>query len=146
MFGTTEYTGELSWLLDEMVSNASRIRQALLLSNDGLAMAVSSGVSREEGEHLAAVASALHSLAKGTGRHFDAGAVRQTMIELEGGYLFVVAAGGGTCLTVFPEAGADIGLVAYEMAHLVNRVGEHMYTAPRADGGTLAPERTGDER
>lgn len=134
MFGTTEHTGKLSWLLDELVGNVPRVRLALLLSNDGLAMAVSSGMSREESEHLAAVASALHSLAKGTGRHFEAGSVRQTMIELEGGFLFVMAAGGGTCLTVFADAGADIGLVAYEMAHLVNRVGEHMYSAPRSDG------------
>ncbi|QIZ38425.1 roadblock/LC7 domain-containing protein [Saccharopolyspora sp. ASAGF58] len=119
MFGTAEHSGELSWLLDELVHNVPRVTLALLLSNDGLAMAVSSGVSNEDGEHLAVVASALHSLAKGTGRHFDAGSVRQAMIELDGGYLFVVAAGGGTCLTVFAEAGADIGLVAYEMARLL---------------------------
>src|SRR4051794_8781795 len=99
MFGPTEQNGELNWLLDELVGNAARVRFALLLSNDGLAMAVSSGMNREESEHLAAVASGLHSLAKGAGLHFEAGAVRQTMIELEGGFLFVIAAGGGTCLT-----------------------------------------------
>ncbi|MGW1682193.1 roadblock/LC7 domain-containing protein [Saccharopolyspora sp. NPDC002376] len=134
MFGTAEHSGELNWLLDELVHNVPRVRLALLLSNDGLVMAVSSGVSSEDGEHIAAVASALHSLAKGTGRHFDAGSVRQTMIELDGGYLFVVAAGGGTCLTVFAEAGADIGLVAYEMARLINQVGDHMYAAERLRG------------
>jgi predicted regulator of Ras-like GTPase activity (Roadblock/LC7/MglB family) len=142
MMGTTEHTRELNWLLDELARNVPRVRLALLLSNDGLAMAVSSGISDEEGEHLAAVASALHSLAKGTGRHFEAGSVRQTMIELDGGFLFVVAAGGGTCLTVFAEAGADIGLVAYEMAHLINRVGEHMYSPQRSDA-EVAPERSG---
>ncbi|MCI2417934.1 roadblock/LC7 domain-containing protein [Saccharopolyspora sp. K220] len=141
MFGTTEQAGELSWLLDELVHNVPRVRLALLLSNDGLALAVSSGISSEEGEHLAAVASALHSLAKGTGRHFDAGSVRQTMIELDGGFLFVVAAGGGTCLTVFAETGADIGFVAYEMARLINQVGEHMYTAERSDIGDWPGER-----
>jgi predicted regulator of Ras-like GTPase activity (Roadblock/LC7/MglB family) len=142
MMGTTEHTRELNWLLDELVRNVPRVRLALLLSNDGLAMAVSSGITDEEGEHLAAVASALHSLAKGTGRHFEAGSVRQTMIELDGGFLFVLAAGGGTCLTVFAEAGADIGLVAYEMAHLINRVGEHMYS-PHRSGIEAEPERNG---
>ena len=136
MFGTAEQTGELSWLLDELVRNATRVRAALLLSTDGLPMAVSSGMTREDSEHLAAVASALNSLAKGTGRQFEAGEVRQTMIELVGGFLFVVAAGGGTCLTVFAEAGADIGLVAYEMARLVNRVGEHLYSAPRDEAAS----------
>jgi predicted regulator of Ras-like GTPase activity (Roadblock/LC7/MglB family) len=134
MVGTTEHTGELSWLLDELVRNVSRVRLALLLSNDGLALAVSSDTSDEDGEQLAAVASGLNSLAKGTSRNFDAGRVRQTMIEMEGGFLFVVAAGGGTCLTVFADAGADIGVIAYEMAHLINRVGEHLYAAERGGG------------
>ncbi|WP_020418243.1 roadblock/LC7 domain-containing protein [Amycolatopsis sp. ATCC 39116] len=129
----TDNSRELAWLLDELVGNAPRVRNALLLSNDGLAMATSTGMTREESEHLAAVSSALNSLAKGAGRQFDAGAVRQTMVELDGGFLFVIAAGGGTCLSVFAEAGTDIGLVAYEMARLVSQVGEHMYTAPRLD-------------
>ncbi|MQA11307.1 MAG: roadblock/LC7 domain-containing protein [Pseudonocardiaceae bacterium] len=143
MYEATENNRELSWLLDEIVGNALRVRHALLLSNDGLAMATSSEMDREESEHLAAVASALNSLAKGAGRQFDAGAVRQTMVELDGGFLFVITAGGGTCLAVFAEAGTDIGLVAYEMARLVGRVGEHMYTAPRMNGRPAAPERTG---
>ncbi len=148
MFETTEQTGtgELNWLLDELVYSMPTVRNALLLSNDGLAMAVSSGISGEEGEHLAAVASGLHSLAKGTGRHFNAGSVRQTMIELDGGFLFVVAAGGGTCLTLFAEADADIGLVAYEMARLINRVGEHMYAAQRSDGAGRYRGEAGWER
>jgi predicted regulator of Ras-like GTPase activity (Roadblock/LC7/MglB family) len=140
MFEVREAHRELDWLLDEMISNAPLVRHALLLSNDGLAMATSTGMDRETGEHLAAVASALNSLAKGAGRQFDAGAVRQTMVELEGGFLFVIAAGGGTCLAVFAEAGTDVGLVAYEMARLVGRVGEHMVTAPRRPA---VPERTG---
>ncbi|MEB3369825.1 roadblock/LC7 domain-containing protein [Saccharopolyspora mangrovi] len=131
MRATTEHTRELSWLLDDLATKVPMIRVALLLSNDGLAMASSSSISSEESEHLAAVASALQSLAKGTSRHFEAGSVRQTMIEMDGGYLFVVAAGGGTCLTVFADAGADIGFIAYEMARLINQVGEHMFTAER---------------
>lgn len=123
---------ELTWLLDELLGNVPGVRHALLLSDDGLAMAGSSGMGREAGEHMAALASALNSLAKGAGRHFDIGAVKQTMIELEGGFLFVMTAGGGTCLAVMVEAGTDVSLVAYEMARLVGRVGEHMYTAPRS--------------
>jgi predicted regulator of Ras-like GTPase activity (Roadblock/LC7/MglB family) len=130
---SSEHTRDLSWLLDELVRNVPKVRLALLLSNDGLTLAVSEGVATEESDHLAAVASGLNSLAKGTGRQFDAGSVRQTMIELERGFLFVLAAGGGTCLTVFADAGADLGVIAYEMGHLINQVGEHMYAAPRFD-------------
>ena len=81
---------------------------------------------------LAAVASGFHSLAKGAGRHFGAGGVRQTMVEMDDAFLFVAAAGDGSCIAVLSAVTADIGLVAYEMARLVKRVGEHLYTPPRA--------------
>ena len=61
----------------------------------------------------------------------DAGGVRQTMVEMDDAFLFVAAAGDGSCLAVLTVASADIGLVAYEMARLVKRVGEHLYAAPR---------------
>ncbi|KJK60042.1 roadblock/LC7 domain-containing protein [Saccharothrix sp. ST-888] len=135
MIGTTHHAGELNWLLDELVSRVAQVRFAVILSADGLAMGTSTGLGREDGEHLAAVASGFHSLAKGAGRHFGAGEVRQTMVELEHGFLFVAAAGEGSCLAVFSTAEADLGLVAYEMARLVRRVGEHLYTPPRSAVG-----------
>lgn len=134
MTGTlTPGRSELGWLLDELATRVPPIRYAVVLSADGLAVATSAAISRDDGEHLAAVASGLHSLAKGASRHFGSGPVRQTMIEFDGGFLFVVAAGGGACLAVFSDAGADIGLIAYEMARLVRRVGEHLTVAPRSD-------------
>ncbi|WP_323746195.1 roadblock/LC7 domain-containing protein [Catenulispora pinisilvae] len=123
---------ELGWLLDELSTRVPMIRHAVVLSADGLAVATSAKISREDGEHLAAVASGLHSLAKGATRHFGSGPVRQTMIEFDQGFLFVVAAGGGACLAVFSDAGADVGLIAYEMARTVRRVGEHLTAPPRS--------------
>ena len=87
--------GELNWLLDDLVARVSSIRKALVLSSDGLATGSSKDLSREDSEHLAAVASGFHSLAKGIGRHFDAGQVRQTMVELDEAFLFVTSAGDG---------------------------------------------------
>ncbi|MEU5807745.1 roadblock/LC7 domain-containing protein [Streptomyces sp. NPDC059650] len=132
-FGTggTRRAGELDWLLDELVVRVREVRHAVVLSSDGLAVGASGALSREDAEHLAAVASGFHSLAKGAGRHFQVGGVRQTMVELDDGFLFVAAAGDGSCLTVLSAAGADIGLIAYEMARLVKRVGEHLYAPPR---------------
>src|SRR5438445_4350049 len=116
---STNPGGELGWLLDEMVVGVPAVRHAVVLSTDGLAVAAATGLTREDGEHLGAGASGFHSLAKGAGRHFEVGAVHQTMVEFDGGFLFVVAAGGGTCLAVFSGPDCDIGLVAYEMARLV---------------------------
>ncbi|MER7664998.1 MULTISPECIES: roadblock/LC7 domain-containing protein [unclassified Streptomyces] len=125
-------SGELNWLLDELVDRVGSIRKALVLSGDGLATGTSGELTREDSEHLAAVASGFHSLAKGVGRHFDAGKVRQTVVELDEAFLFVTAAGDGSCLAVLADADSDVGLVAYEMTLMVKRVGVHLATAPRS--------------
>ncbi|MGW3629342.1 roadblock/LC7 domain-containing protein [Streptomyces sp. NPDC005122] len=125
-------SGELDWLLDDLVLRVAEVRHVVVLSNDGLAVGASTGLGRADAEHLAAVASGFHSLAKGAGRHFGAGGVRQTLVEMDDGFLLVAAAGDGSCLSVLTAATADIGLVAYEMARLVKRVGEHLHAPPRA--------------
>ncbi|MFM9372681.1 roadblock/LC7 domain-containing protein [Streptomyces sp. Da 82-17] len=123
--------GQLDWLLDDLVTRIPDIRHCVVLSGDGLAVGSSHTLRRDDAEHLAAVASGFHSLAKGAGRHFGVGGVRQTMVEMDQGYLFVAAAGDGSCIAVLSTPGADIGLIAYEMARLVKRVGEHLRTPPR---------------
>ncbi|MEU8522194.1 roadblock/LC7 domain-containing protein [Streptomyces sp. NBC_01216] len=128
----TDGNGGLNWLLDELVQRVGSIRKALVLSGDGLPTGASQDLTREDGEHLAAVASGFHSLAKGVGRHFEAGRVRQTVVELEDAFLFVTAAGDGSCLAVLADADSDVGQVAYEMTLMVKRVGAHLTTAPRA--------------
>jgi predicted regulator of Ras-like GTPase activity (Roadblock/LC7/MglB family) len=58
------------------------------------------------------------------------GEARQTIIELELAFLFVTAAGHGSCLAVMCPAQADAGLIAYEMAMLVKRAGPHLAAQP----------------
>src|SRR5579862_2540389 len=126
---------DLAWLLDDLASRVDDFRRAVLLSRDGLLIASSADLTREDAEHLSAVAAALQSLAAGTGERFDAGGVRQTIIELEKGLLFVTAAGEGSCLAALCPA--DAGLVAYEMAMLVKRARPH-----RAQQSRFAPAQT----
>ncbi|MFF3655837.1 roadblock/LC7 domain-containing protein [Streptomyces olivochromogenes] len=130
---TGKTSGELNWLLDDLVDRVASISKAIVLSGDGLATGASKDLTREDSEHLAAVASGFHSLAKGVGRHFEAGGVRQTVVELEEAFLFVTAAGDGSCLAVLSDADSDVGQVAYEMTLLVKRVGAHLAAAPRTD-------------
>ena len=122
---------ELDWLLDDLVARVVHVRKAVILSRDGLAIGASAGLSQEDAEHLSAAAAGLHSLARGIGRHFGNGLARQIIIEMESGFLFVTAAGEGSCLAVLATASADVGLVAYEMAILVKRVGEHLSVGSR---------------
>lgn len=131
MVQTTNSAGELSWLLDNLVERVAQVRQAAVLSSDGLLIGSSRGLGRDDAEHLSAVAASFQSLARGAGRHFDGGEVRQTIVEMESAFLFVTAAGQGACLAVLSNADSDIGLIAYEMAMLVKRVGQHLAAYPR---------------
>nr|WP_106400070.1 roadblock/LC7 domain-containing protein [Actinocorallia populi] len=131
---STQVKGELSWLLDAMLERVVEARHIVLLSGDGLRIASSRSLEREEAEHLSAVASGFQSLARGTAEHFQAGAVRQTIVEMERGFLFVTAAGHGACLALLAEEGADVGVIAYEMALLVSRVGQHLSAEARQPG------------
>ena len=124
-------TGELNWLLDGLVERVAAVRNAVVLSSDGLRIATSRGLGREDSEHLSAVASGFQSLARGAGQQFGGGAVRQTIVEMESAFLFVTAAGHGACLAVLAGADADVGVIAYEMAMLVTRVGKHLSANPR---------------
>jgi predicted regulator of Ras-like GTPase activity (Roadblock/LC7/MglB family) len=103
-------------------------------------VAASRGLTAEDGEHLSALAAGLQSLARGTGRHFRAGEVRQTIIEMEFAFLFVIAAGKGTCLAVLTSADPNVGLVAYEMAMLIRRMGKYLAAEPRFPDQEIAAE------
>jgi predicted regulator of Ras-like GTPase activity (Roadblock/LC7/MglB family) len=138
--GTTSAGQELSWLLDDLAARVDDIKEAVILSRDGLAIAASANLSREDAEHLSALAAGVQSLARGAGEHFDLGEVRQTIIELEHAFLFVTAAGYGSCLAVMCPASADAGLIAYEMAMLVKRAGPHLAAQPRMAGRPMPAE------
>jgi uncharacterized protein len=129
---TTNQSANLTWLLDDLVERVPTARQAVVLSADGLMMGASAGLAREDAEHLSAMAAGFQSLAKGASRHFGAGPVRQTVVEMESAFLFVTAAGQGACLAVLASSDADLGLIAYEMAMLVTRVGASMAAPERS--------------
>jgi predicted regulator of Ras-like GTPase activity (Roadblock/LC7/MglB family) len=121
----------LDWLVDDLLRRLPGADRAIVLSSDGLLIGRSSNLTRDDGEHLAAVASGFQSLARGTGRHFGGGAVRQTVVEMDHYFLVVTAAGSGACLALLADANADMGMVAYEMNLLVKRVGTYLSSAPR---------------
>ena len=128
----TKSNGEqLGWLLDNLVARVTNVRQALLLSRDGLVVAKSQNLSREEGDNLSALAAGVHSLARGVGRQVGGEQVRQTIIEMDSAFMFVMAAGEGTCLAVLASADANLGVMSYEMAMLVRRMGVHLTAGPR---------------
>ncbi|MDX3276979.1 MULTISPECIES: roadblock/LC7 domain-containing protein [Streptomyces] len=126
-------THDLSWLLTDFIERTAGARSALVTSRDG--MQVSSLNFDEDGtaDTLSAIASGLHSLALGAVPLLGgAGGVRQVVVELDQGHLFVMAAGEGALLSVLVDGEGDVGQVSYEMTLLVKRVPNYLYVAPRA--------------
>lgn len=130
---------DLTWLLDDLVKRVHEAQHAIVLSADGLLIASSHGFGQDDAEHLSAVASGIQSLARGAGERFGGGGVRQTIIEMRSGFLLVMVAGQGACLAVLSSEDADIGLIAYEMAVLVTRVGDNLSSPARVPEGSSSP-------
>ncbi|QXJ23577.1 roadblock/LC7 domain-containing protein [Actinomadura graeca] len=126
-------SSDLGWLLDDLVHRLPHARSAVVLSADGLLMASSKGVTQDDGEHLAAVAAGIQSLAKGAGTRFGGGPVRQTIVEMQSAFMLVTVAGKGACLAVLAGEDADVGLIAYEMAMLVTAMGHHLTSPSRTE-------------
>jgi len=124
--------GELDWLLGNLASTVLGIRNAVILSPDGLLLGRSPGLTKGDGEHLAALAAGAQSLAKSVGQKFGCGDVNQTIVEMEAALLFITPAGQGTCMALLADGDADAGQIAYEMAVLVKRVGQHMIASRRS--------------
>ena len=105
----TDTIGQLSWLLDNLVNQVEHVQQAVILSRDGLVVAASQSLTREDGEHLSALAAGVQSLARGTG-------------------------------AVLTSAEPNGGVIAYEMATLVRRMGKYLGSEPRFPGQEIAAE------
>jgi uncharacterized protein len=128
-------TRTLDWFVSNFVRGVPGVSHAILVSADGLLMASSSHLPADRAEQLAAVTSGLASLSGGAARLFEAGNVRQSMVEMDGGYLLLMGVGNGSYLAALASISCDIGQVGYEMAVLVDRVGKTIQATPRATQG-----------
>ncbi|KAF0845506.1 roadblock/LC7 domain-containing protein [Nocardia caishijiensis] len=124
-------TNRLAWLLEDL--EIPGVRFAVLLSDDGLRIAHSRGVTKDDAERFAAAASGLRSLGKALGEFCGspANTVRQNMTEYDEGMIMITAAGVGALLGVATTADVDVALVAHRMNELAARVGHEIGAAPR---------------
>jgi hypothetical protein len=114
---------DLNWLATNFVERVPAVAHAIVVSSDGLPMAYSEGFPLDRVDQLAAVTSGLTSLTQGASRVFEGGIVNQTVVDMQRGLLIVMAISDGSSIAVLAAADCDMGLVAYEMALLVERVG-----------------------
>jgi predicted regulator of Ras-like GTPase activity (Roadblock/LC7/MglB family) len=123
--------GDLGWLLTSFANRVPTIVCALAVSVDGLAIAVSENVERDQADSLAAITSGLASLTMGAAKLLSTGRIRQTVIDMDGGVLLVMSAADRAFLAVLAQPGADLGQVGYETALLTQRVATALEPAPR---------------
>ena len=121
MTALSSEAADFSWLLDNFVKSVSGVQHTVVVSADGLLMAMSEKLDRESGDQLAAIVSGVSSLARGAARQLQSGEVRQAIIEMDDAFFFLVNISDGSVLAVAAEAGCDVGLIGYEMAMLVQR-------------------------
>lgn len=117
---STEATN-FGWLLDNFVRTVPGTRHTLVVSADGLLMAMSDNLDRTSGDQLAAIVSGMSSLTRGASRQLNGGAVRQSIIEMDNGFLFLMNVSNGSVLAAVADSTCDVGLIGYEMAMLVSR-------------------------
>ena len=122
---------DMGWLLNNFANSVAGIAHVVAVSADGLLLASSRDLPADRADQLAAIASGVVSLTEGASRMFSAGAVQQTIIEMDSGYLFLMSVSDGSSMAVLAARSCDVGQVGYEMALLVERVGAALTPAPR---------------
>ncbi|MEV0896359.1 roadblock/LC7 domain-containing protein [Actinoplanes sp. NPDC049802] len=122
---------DMGWLLSNFADSVAGIAHVVAVSADGILLASSRDLPPDRADQLAAITSGVVSLTDGASRMFSAGAVQQTIIEMESGYLFLMSISDGSSMAVLAARNCDVGQVGYEMALLVERVGAALSPAPR---------------
>jgi uncharacterized protein len=122
---------DMGWLLSNFADSVAGIAHVVAVSADGLLLASSRDLPADRADQLAAITSGVVSLTDGASRMFNAGAVQQTIIEMDSGYLFLMSISDGSSMAVLAARSCDVGQVGYEMALLVERVGAALVPAPR---------------
>ncbi|MET9854396.1 roadblock/LC7 domain-containing protein [Streptomyces sp. NPDC006450] len=142
-YGLSTQARNLQWLLTDLVEEVPGVNSVAVVSSDGLLLlssdpvvpdppATPSAGSRPSGPRgasadLATIVSGLGSLTTGAAALMDGGSVKQTMVAMEHGSVFVMSISDGSLLGVHATPDCDMSVVAYHMALFVGRAG-HVLT------------------
>ena len=134
------YRQDLNWLVTEFTTRVEDVAHAIVVSADGVPLAVSASVPDDILQQFAVITSGLASLMQGAAQMFDGGAPTQALVEMDDGLMFVKTIGDGSSLAVLAAPECDSRQVSFEMRRLVGAVGELLTPAVRAE--MAAPRST----
>ena len=129
------YRQDLNWLVTDFTMRVPDVAHAVVVSADGVPLALSDGIPVGFAEQLAAITSGLAGLMQGAARIFEAGQPTQALVEMDAGLMLVKAISDGSALAVLAAPDCDTDLVSYEMTRMVEAVGEVLTPAVRAQPG-----------
>lgn len=114
---------DFNWLIDDFVNKTAGVTDAIAVSSDGLLIAASKSLPREDAEQVAAIVTGMVSLSEGASRSFGFNGLQQVIVAMNGGYMFVSSISLGSALGVVATSGCDIGLIGYQTSLLVEKTG-----------------------
>jgi predicted regulator of Ras-like GTPase activity (Roadblock/LC7/MglB family) len=130
---TGPYRQDLNWLVTDFTTRVQDVAHAIVVSADGVPLALSTGIPSQAVEQFSAITSGLTSLIRGAAQIMEAGVPTQAMVEMDRGLMFVKAISDGSSLAVLTAPECDTRQVSYEMTLLVEAVGELLTPAARAE-------------
>jgi hypothetical protein len=125
------YRQDLNWLVTDFTTRVEDVAHAIVVSADGVPLALSTDIPEQAVEQFSAIISGLASLMEGATRIFEGGVPTQAMIEMEDGMLFVKTVSDGSILAVLAAPECDTRQVSFEMTRLVGAVGDLLTPATR---------------
>jgi uncharacterized protein len=127
------YREDLNWLVTDFTTRVEDVAHAIVVSADGVPLALSVGIPEQAVEQFSAITSGLTSLIGGAARIMEAGRPIQAMVEMDRGLMFIKAISDGSSLAVLAAPECNARQVSYEMTRLVEAVGELLTPAVRAE-------------
>jgi uncharacterized protein len=115
---------DLNWLVTDFTTRVVPVTHAIVVSSDGVPMALSDDIPSAFAENLAAITCGLVGLTQGAARILDAGLTTRVLVDMDGGLMMIMAMSDGSSLAVLADPESDTDLVSYEMTLLVEAVGD----------------------
>ena len=130
--------GNFDWMLQDLAKGVPGIQMIVVLSADGLRIARYGG-DPDAADRVAAACAGLQSLASAVAHEIpdSDGRMKLVIIEINGGYFYLMAAGPNAYLAVLSDVVAEPGLMSNRMRDLVVRIGAHLTSPPRRNGQTV---------
>ncbi|MER6979971.1 roadblock/LC7 domain-containing protein [Streptomyces carpinensis] len=126
------------WMLKELNDGVPGIEMIVVLSADGLRIARYGG-DPDAADRVAAACAGLQSLAGAVAVEIpdSDGRMKLVVIEIDGGYFYLMSAGANAYLAVLADIRTEPGMMSARMRDLVVRIGAHLTSPPRRNGQTV---------